>query len=119
MTYLDDDRLPEWRYGITNVVTRATRGIDELRPEEYAAGRARLRGKVQRYKPEIVAFVGITVYRALFPELKGPVTIGLQQQRLGESRVFVLPNTSSRNAHYSFDAMLAAFTSLRKHSERA
>jgi TDG/mug DNA glycosylase family protein len=119
VTYLDDDRLPEWRYGITNVVTRATRGIDELRPEEYAAGRARLRGKVQRYKPEIVAFVGITVYRALFPELKGPVTIGLQQQRLGESRVFVLPNTSGRNAHYSFDAMLAAFTSLRKHSERA
>jgi TDG/mug DNA glycosylase family protein len=119
VTYLDDDRLPEWRYGITNVVARATRGIDELRPEEYAAGRVRLRGKVQRYKPEIVAFVGITVYRAMFPELKGPVTIGLQQQRLGESRVFVLPNTSGRNAHYSFDAMLAAFTSLRKHSERA
>jgi TDG/mug DNA glycosylase family protein len=119
VTYLDDNRLPEWGYGITNVVARATRGIDELRPEEYAAGRVRLRAKVHRYKPEIVAFIGVTVYRAMFPDVKGPVTMGLQQQRIGESRVFVLPNTSGRNAHYSFDAMLAAFTSLRTHRERA
>ena len=67
VTYLDDDRLPEWGYGITNVVARATPGIDELKPEEYAAGRLRLRAKVRRYHPDIVAFVGITVYRAMFP----------------------------------------------------
>jgi TDG/mug DNA glycosylase family protein len=114
VTYLDDDRLPEWGFGITNVVARATRGIDELRPEEYAAGRLRLRNKVRRYKPSVVAFVGITVYRAMFPQSKGPVTMGLQQQRLGESRVFVLPNTSGRNAHYSLDEMLAAFDALRR-----
>ena len=119
VTYLDDDRLPEWGFGITNVVARATPGIDELRPEEYAAGRARLRTKVRRYKPKVVAFVGITVYRAMFPQQKGAVTMGLQRQRLGESRVFVLPNTSGRNAHYSFDAMLAAFTALRTYRDRA
>ena len=119
VTHLDDDRLPEWGFGITNIVARATRGIDELRPEEYSAGRLRLRGKVRRYHPAIVAFVGITVYRAMFPLHRGPVTMGLQEERIGESRVFVLPNTSGRNAHYSFDAMLSAFTSLRKHCERA
>ena len=43
--------------------------------------------------------------------------MGLQPQRLGESRVFVLPNTSGRNAHYSFDQMLAAFESLRQDVE--
>ena len=43
LTYLDDDRLPEWGFGITNIVARPTRGIDELRPEEYSAGRLRLR----------------------------------------------------------------------------
>ena len=67
-------------------------GIDELRPEEYAAGRLRLRAKVRRYHPDIVAFVGITVYRAMFPEHRGPVGIGLQEERLGEAVVFVLPN---------------------------
>jgi double-stranded uracil-DNA glycosylase len=118
VTYLDDDRLPQWGFGITNVVARATPGIDELRPEEYAAGRARLRTKVRRYKPKVVACVGITVYRALFPQQKGVVTVGLQQQRLSESHVFVLPNTSGRNAHYSFDAMLAAFTALRTYRDR-
>ena len=114
LTYLDDDRLPEWGYGITNIVARATRGIDELRPEEYAAGRLRLRGKVRRYKPAVVAFIGVTVYRAMFQQ-KGPVTIGIQRERLGESSIFVLPNTSGRNAHYSFEQMLAAFGSLRAH----
>jgi TDG/mug DNA glycosylase family protein len=119
VTYLDDDRLPDWGYGITNVVARTTRGIDELRPEEYASGRLRLRTKVRRYKPAVVAFVGITVYRAMFPQHRGPVTMGLQEQQLGGSHVFVLPNTSGRNAHYSFNAMLAAFTSLREYRDRA
>src|SRR4029450_13687680 len=40
LTYVDDDRLPEWGYGITNIVARPTRGIDQLRPEEYVAGRS-------------------------------------------------------------------------------
>ena len=115
LTYLDDDRLPEWSYGITNIVARPTRGIDELRPEEYAAGRLRLRGKVRRYKPIVVAFIGVTVYRAMFEQHKGPVTIGIQRERLGESTIFVLPNTSGRNAHYSFEQMLAAFGSLRRY----
>jgi double-stranded uracil-DNA glycosylase len=117
VTYVDDDRLAEWGYGITNVVARATRGIDELRPEEYAAGRLRLRAKVRRYKPAVVAFVGLTVYRAMFPQRQGPVVMGLQHERLGQTSVFVVPNTSGRNAHYSFDQMLAAFDALRRHVE--
>jgi double-stranded uracil-DNA glycosylase len=119
VTYLDDDRLPEWGYGITNIVARATPGIDELRPEEYAAGRSRLRAKVRRYDPDVVAFVGITVYRAMFPERSGPVVMGLQKDQLGEAAVFVLPNTSGRNAHFSFEQMLAAFKALRDHLGRA
>jgi TDG/mug DNA glycosylase family protein len=115
LTYLDDDRLPEWGYGITNIVARATPGIDELTPEEYAAGRLRLRAKVRRHRPDVVAFIGITVYRAMFPERKGSVTMGLQDERLGEAAVFLLPNTSGRNAHFSFAQMLAAFDSLRRH----
>jgi TDG/mug DNA glycosylase family protein len=119
VSYKDDDRLPEWGYGLTNIVPRPTRGIDELRPDDYAVGRSRLRTKVRRFQPAIVAFVGITVYRAMFPERPGPVAMGLQQDRLGTAAVFVLPNTSGRNAHYSFDQMLAAFTALRGHLDAA
>jgi double-stranded uracil-DNA glycosylase len=114
VTYVDDDRLPEWGFGITNVVARATPGIDELKPEEYVAGRLRLRAKVRRHRPEIVAFVGITVYRAMYPERRGPVAMGLQEERLGETAVFVLPNPSGRNANYSYDEMLRAYRSLTR-----
>jgi TDG/mug DNA glycosylase family protein len=112
--YQDDVRLPEWGYGITNIVPRPTPGIDTLRPEEYVDGRLRLRRKVYRYRPEVLAVVGVTVFRALFPGRKGQVTLGLQPERLGASAVFVLPNPSGRNANFTYAEMLAAFKALRK-----
>ena len=115
ITYEDDDRLPEWGYGITNIVPRATPGIDTLDPEEYVAGRVKLRAKIRRYKPAVVALVGVTVYRAMFPERKGQVTLGLQEDRIAESATFVLPNPSGRNANFSYAEMLAAFKALRKY----
>src|SRR5918995_3852780 len=65
ITYADDDRLPEWGYGITNIVARPTPGIDTLRGEEYVEGRLRLRRKVYRYRPVVLAAVGVAVVRAL------------------------------------------------------
>jgi len=114
ITHVDDRRLPEWGFGVTNIVARPSPGIDTLRREEYVEGRLRLRRKVLRYRPEIVALVGLTVFRALFPERRGAIHLGLQAERIGESRVFVLPNPSGRNAHYSYAAMLEAFTELRR-----
>jgi double-stranded uracil-DNA glycosylase len=118
ITYEDDDRLPEWGYGITNIVPRPTPGIDTLAPDEYVAGRTRLRRKVARYKPAVVAMVGVTVFRAMFPERKGPVAPGAQRERLGESQVFVLPNPSGRNANFTYAEMLAAFRALRRYLSR-
>jgi TDG/mug DNA glycosylase family protein len=118
ITFTDDDRLPEWGYGVTNIVPRPTPGIDTLRPEEYVAGRTRLRAKVRRFKPAVAAMVGLTVFRAMFPERKGAVALGLQEETLGESAVFVLPNPSGRNANYSYAEMLAAFRALRRYVGR-
>ena len=115
ITFEDDDRLSEWGYGITNIVPRPTPGIDTLKPEEYVAGRTRLRAKVRRYRPAVVAMVGVTVFRAMFPERKGAVTVGLQEERVGESAVFVLPNPSGRNANFTHAEMLAAFRALQRH----
>jgi TDG/mug DNA glycosylase family protein len=115
ITFRDDDRLPEWGFGITNLVRRPTPGIDTLRPEEYRTGRTRLRKKVIRHRPAVVALVGVTVFRAMFPEHKGPVRLGLQKQRIGPSAVFVLPNPSGRNANFTYAEMLTAYRSLRRH----
>src|SRR4051794_9475185 len=54
ISYEDDRRLPEWGFGITNIVARPTPGIDTLRREEYVAGRAALIRKVRRYRPGLV-----------------------------------------------------------------
>jgi len=112
--YEDDRRLPEWGFGITNIVARPTPGIDSLRPEEYVAGRRILLRKIRRYRPQIVAMVGVTVFRAIFAGRKTSVPIGLQPERLGEARVFVLPNPSGRNANYSYAEMLKAYKALRR-----
>ena len=114
ITFQDDDRLPEWGFGVTNIIARATPGIDTLLPHEYVGGRKRLLAKIRKFRPRVVALVGVTVFRAIFPEHKGPVSTGLQAQTLGGSVVFVLPNTSGRNANFSYAEMLAAFRSLKR-----
>jgi TDG/mug DNA glycosylase family protein len=112
--FRDDDRLPEWGFGITNIVPRPTPGIDTLRPDEYVAGRLRLRRKVLRHRPLIVALVGVTVFRAMFPERRDAVRLGRQVERIGDSAVFVLPNPSGRNANFTYPEMLAAFRALKR-----
>jgi TDG/mug DNA glycosylase family protein len=106
--------LPEFGYGITNICARATPGIDTLAPHEYIAGRIRLRRKITRFRPPIVAMVGVTVFRAMFPERQGAVKLGPQPERIGDSSVFVLPNPSGRNANFTYQEMRNAFRSLRR-----
>ena len=67
ITYVDDARLVEWGLGITNLIARPTPGINDLRPQEYVEGWAILERKIRRYRPAVVALVGVTVYRAILP----------------------------------------------------
>jgi double-stranded uracil-DNA glycosylase len=110
----DDGRLSEWGFGITNLIARATPGIDTLRLAEYVAGERTLRRKVRRWKPEVVAFVGVTLFRAVFHRRAGePVSLGAQPENFEGARVFVVPNPSGRNANFSYREMLEAFKALR------
>jgi TDG/mug DNA glycosylase family protein len=119
ITYLDDDRLPKWGFGITNIVPRATAGIDTLTAAEYRAGARVLLKKIQRYRPAVVALVGVTVWRALLEALgesalrRQPVVLGFQDLTIAGARVCVLPNPSGRNATLSYAEMLNAFRVLR------
>ena len=114
VTWSDDDRLPQWGFGITNLVARATPGIGDLHASELLAGRRALVAKVRRHRPAIVALVGVTIYRALFPETARGATVPLGEApaTLAGARVFVLPNPSGRNANYSYAEMVDAFRRL-------
>jgi double-stranded uracil-DNA glycosylase len=105
--------LPEWGFGITNLVARETPGIDTLSRDECAAGVDLLRAKVRRFKPEIIAFVGVSLYRWIYGA-KGPVALGPQRDTFEGAQVFVLPNPSGRNANFSYAEMLASFRKLRR-----
>ena len=116
--FADDLRLPEWGFGITNLIGRPTPGIDTLRPDEYVAGAKALRRKIRRVKPEMVAFIGVTLFRSVFGIRAGqPIALGLRQERIEGARVFVLPNPSGRNANFSYEQMLDAFAGLRRAME--
>ena len=115
LTHQDDWRLPDWGLGLTNIIERPSAGADVLKPREYIAGRKRLIATVKHYRPHTIALLGVTIYRTLFPEYRsGRISLGLQAKTLADRPVFVLPNPSGRNAHYSYRTMLMAFRALRK-----
>lgn len=99
-------------FGLTNLVRRATASADELDPVDLVAGRRRLAAKVRKYRPRIVAFLGMGAYRHAFGSPKA--THGEQPERFEGSRVWVLPSPSGLNASYQMGALVAALTQLRK-----
>ena len=98
-------------YGITNVVARATAAADELTRQEFIAGGKKLVAKVKKYRPRVLAVVGVGAYRHAFDQPKAMV--GLQDETIGCTRVWVLPNPSGLNANYQAAALAKAFAALR------
>jgi len=122
LTFREDRHLPEWQLGLTNIIGRCTAGIDVLDPVEYRRGVASLKRKIRLYRPPIVALLGITIFRMLFSpkeHMKGPLDLGLTTRQLAGAQIFLLPNPSGRNAHYSYRQMLTAFQVLRDKMEQA
>jgi TDG/mug DNA glycosylase family protein len=108
----EKERLLASGYGLTNLVRRATASADELDPSEFVAGRRRLAAKVRRYRPRIVAFLGMGAYRHAFGSPKA--TLGEQPRRFAGARVWVLPSPSGLNASYQMGALVASLRQLRK-----
>src|SRR3954463_5861363 len=94
----ESDLLLDLNLGITNVVDRAPARADELTDDELRAGGQRLEAKVKRWRPPVVAFVGIGPYRIVSGIKDAPG--GLQKAPFGGSHAWVLPNPSGLNAHY-------------------
>jgi TDG/mug DNA glycosylase family protein len=113
----EQEQLLDLGLGITNVVARATARADELTRAEIVAGGATLREKVERLEPAWLAVVGVTAYRTAFAEPRA--RIGRQDREVGTSRVWVLPNPSGLNAHYTPEALAAEFRALREAAPRS
>jgi double-stranded uracil-DNA glycosylase len=107
--------LPALGLGITNVVARATARADELAPAELVAGGEILAALAARWQPRYLAVLGVTAYRAAFGKPKA--VMGLQADRIGGVPVWVLPNPSGLNAHYTVDTLAAAYAQLREATE--
>ncbi|MGW1667932.1 G/U mismatch-specific DNA glycosylase [Streptomyces sp. NPDC002324] len=111
----EQGELPSYGLGITNVVARASARADELTAQEYVEGGRLLTAKVERLRPRWLAVVGVTAYRAAFGDRRAAV--GPQERTIGTSRVWVLPNPSGLNAHWTATTMAEEFGRLRAAAE--
>jgi double-stranded uracil-DNA glycosylase len=115
-TPAEQDLLPGLGLGLTNVVARTTARADELSSAELRAGGVRLAEVAERYRPKVIAVLGVTAYRTAFERKKA--AIGAQTELIADSRVWVLPNPSGLNAHYQLPALGDAFADLRTTLDR-
>ncbi len=108
----EQGELPGLGLGLTNVVPRATARADELTREEYVEGGRRLVTRMEELRPSWLAVLGVTAYRTAFGDERAQV--GEQQRRIGDTRVWVLPNPSGLNAHWSAAALADELARLRR-----
>ncbi len=103
-------------YGITNIVDFSTATADELDAQELAAGGRRLAAKIKRYRPRVVAILGLRAFRLAFGQPQA--VFGPLEERIASSRVWVLPNPSGLNASYQLPALTRMFRKVRIAAEK-
>jgi TDG/mug DNA glycosylase family protein len=107
----EDEQLLDHGLGVTNVVDRPTRTAAELSTEELRAGAVALGDLAARYRPRVLAVLGITAYRLGFDRPRAG--IGLQPERVGGAATWVVPNPSGLNAHHQLPDLARLYGQLR------
>src|ERR1700683_5464876 len=97
--------------GLTSLVRRPTVGVAELAKAEFVEGGRLLRRRVLARRPRWLAVLGVTAYRAAFG--RPDAAVGLQEDTIGSTRLWILPNPSGLNAHYPPRALATEFARLR------
>jgi TDG/mug DNA glycosylase family protein len=103
--------LLELGLGVTNAAPRTTPGSGDLRKADFAGSAERLERIAADLRPGAIGFVGKEAYRGAFGERPA---LGLQERRLGATRLFVLPSTSPANAAVPYDERLRWFAALNE-----
>jgi TDG/mug DNA glycosylase family protein len=107
----EERTLLERGLGVTNLVARSTATADELTADELRTGAIALEPRLAPVRPRFVAMLGIGAYRTAFG--RRGAALGPQEEAVGRSRLWVLPNPSGLNAHYQLDALVERFRELR------
>jgi TDG/mug DNA glycosylase family protein len=113
LTYEEDAHLLDLGIGLTNIAARPTRSSSDLNDADFERGRRALARKIARFRPTYVGFVGLTAFRE-FRGTRSQVRCGFQENPIEGAEVFVLPNPSGRNAHYSYPEMLRSWWELSR-----
>ena len=111
---VEDHRLADYGYALTNLAARPTRSAAELRRTELARGRRHLLAKIEAMEPAVVALVGITLYPIVVVggTTPGP---GPKPELLAGAKLFVVPNPSGLNASFpGFASKLVWFEQLAR-----
>jgi TDG/mug DNA glycosylase family protein len=111
----DDWTLPSLGLGLTTVVARATRGVDDLDPKEFVEAATNLRRRLQYLRPKWVAFLGKAAYGAITGRRN--IEWGRQPEMFGAANVWVLPNPSGRNLAFTLDELVKSYRLLRLFTE--
>jgi TDG/mug DNA glycosylase family protein len=112
---VEEQELLKHGYGITNIVNRSTAGATELDQQELKTGGLRLKAKIRCNQPRVVAILGIEAFRIAFGKPKA--AFGLQEERIGLTQLWVLPNPSGLNARYQLPALGRMFRKVRMAAE--
>ena len=111
LTYREDARVLEWNIGLTNMVARSSPSISDLTLDELRLGAKTLRAKLARYHPRVACFNGKRIYEVFAGHT---CSFGLQPERLGPTKLFVMPSTSARTASYQRADKLRYFRELAR-----
>lgn len=111
----DERELLKSGYGVTNVVPRTTASADQLTRKEIIAGGEQLKAKVLRYRPRVLAVLGVGAYRTAFNQPKA--TVGRQNETIGNTVLWVLPNPSGLNANYQAADLARLFSELKNFAD--
>jgi TDG/mug DNA glycosylase family protein len=108
----EDQSIVELGLGITNVASRSSVAAADLERSELEAGGKLLEAKILKYEPQVLAILGIGAYRTAFARPKA--TLGLQEETIGQTKIWVLPNPSGLNAHYHPPQLAVLFGELKR-----
>jgi TDG/mug DNA glycosylase family protein len=100
-----DADLLRFGIGFTDVVKRPSSNASQLKPAEFAAWAPELLARLERHRPRVACFHGLMGFRPFvrygLGQTEAASSLGPQPLLAGPTRLYVVPNPSPANAHFT------------------
>jgi TDG/mug DNA glycosylase family protein len=117
-----DAALLRFGIGFTDVVKRPSANAAGLTAQDFEEWAPRLIARLRRCRPRVACFHGLTAYRPFLRlALRRPDVVpklGEQAEAIASTRLFVVPNPSPANAHFTAGDQAAWYDRLAAFLER-